>query len=57
MKVIATGKWSKTDKRWKMVVALRRRHASDAGATHAQTEHRPDAHQGSRPQPPENSRN
>ncbi|MFQ5665543.1 MAG: hypothetical protein ACE5I7_03845 [Candidatus Binatia bacterium] len=24
MQLIATGKWSKADKRWKMVVALRR---------------------------------
>jgi len=24
MRVIATGKWSKAEKRWKMVVALRR---------------------------------
>ncbi len=33
MQVIATGKWSKAEKRWKMVVALRRPASSVPAST------------------------
>jgi hypothetical protein len=41
MQVIATGKWSKAEKRWKMVVALRRPPGSAPASALKQHEGRP----------------
>jgi len=38
MELIATGKWSKADKRWKMVVALRRAGDAASGSTVTKSE-------------------
>jgi len=49
-KVIATGKWSKAEKRWNMVVALRRPSASSSGLPPKRAEPRRGAQR--RPQQP-----
>jgi hypothetical protein len=50
MQLIATGKWSKAEKRWNLLVALRRPPASTSGLSPKRAEPRRGSQR--RPQPP-----